>query len=242
MEPVTATDKTLMVLRSAITHRRFTDIVEDTGLAKATVHRILQKLLSYGFLTFDEQYFPGPAMLSMASEAFDAIDISAVATPVIHRLAHETGFTVHVGARNDNEAIYVAIDNGRMPYRLPSHVGDRLSLHSTSIGKVLLATSSPEYVADYADHPGLNAKTPRTITNLTALTKELDRVREQGYALDDEENVPGIRCVGAPVTNYLGQVSHAVSVTTLAMENVNMHGLADEVVRAATEISYRLGS
>ena len=114
---LTAADKTLIVLQAAIEHERFSDIVTATGFAKATVHRILQTLLDYEFvyLASDGTYAPGVTSLRLASRAFNSIDISEVANPVLTQLAEETGYTVHVGALNVNEAIYVAKRQGPTP-------------------------------------------------------------------------------------------------------------------------------
>ncbi|MFG6285463.1 IclR family transcriptional regulator [Actinotignum schaalii] len=241
-----AADKTLIVLRAALEHSRFTDIVEASGLAKSSVHRLLQSLVDYEFVTVNEEgnYLAGPAAMALASHAFKNIDISERAQPFMRELARKVKCQVHVGARARNEAVYVAIEESEMPYRIPSDIGDRLPLHSTSIGKCLLAAQSDETVRKYIADVGLPRKTPRTISTANALFAELYQVRDCGYAVDDEENVPGIRCVAVPIRNHMGRVDHAMSITTLALEKTmdEVIELVPFVVETAAKISRSLGS
>lgn len=241
-----ASEKTLIVLQAVTTHQRFTDIVDQTGLAKATTHRLLKTLEEYKFVTLTESgdYFPGPAALRLAGQAFGLIDISTIAAPHITRLAKETGYTVHIGAATDYQAIYIAKQNGPTPYRLPSRVGDRLELHSTSIGKSILAGLAPTELENTLNNLPFTRFTPNTITKRGALLQEIQKVRTQGFAIDDEENVPGLRCVGAPIFNHAGKVTHGISLTSLVMENPleRVENLAPTVQAAAKSISEALGA
>ncbi|KMY23796.1 IclR family transcriptional regulator [Actinobaculum suis] len=245
-EKLTAADKTLMVLIAAMQESRFTDIVTATGLSKSTVHRLLQTLLNYGFvtLTADGEYLPGPSALRMAGTAFESIDISKIALPFMEELSAATGYTIHLGALNGTEAIYIAIVNGDAPYRIPSGIGDRLALHSTSIGKSLLTGFSERALRRYLRDPGLSPKTPNTHTDAQALRTDLQAIRERGYSYDDEENVPGIRCIGAPIRSHTGQITHGLSLTSLAMENslADLEKLAPQVIATAQKISTALGA
>lgn len=243
---LTAADKTLTVLQAAIENERFSDIVAATGFAKATVHRILQTLLDYEFvfLTSDGRYAPGATALRLASRAFDSIDISEIADPVLSRLAEKTGYTVHVGALNVDEAIYVAKRNGSTPYEIPSIIGKRLPLHATAIGKCLLAGMEPDQLSRVVEQAGLPALTPNTITSVGDLQQELAVVRTRGYSFDDEENVPGIRCIGAPIFDHSGVARYGLSLTSLAMEKSlkQVENFAPAVTEAAEEISRALGA
>ncbi|MDK4319178.1 MAG: IclR family transcriptional regulator [Corynebacterium propinquum] len=243
---LTAADKTLIVLQAAIEHERFSDIVTATGFAKATVHRILQTLLDYEFvyLASDGTYAPGVTSLRLASRAFNSIDISEVANPVLTQLAEETGYTVHVGALNVNEAIYVAKRQGPTPYEIPSTIGKRLPLHSTTIGKCLLADMDTSQLASVVKQAGLAPLTPNTITTPEDLDQEIAVVRTRGYSFDDEENVPGIRCIGAPIFDHSGKATYGISLTSLAMENTlkQIERFAPLVTEAAAEISHNLGA
>ncbi|EPD27017.1 IclR family transcriptional regulator [Actinotignum sp. GS-2025f] len=241
-----AADKTLIVLQAALQHPRFTDIVNATGLAKSSVHRLLQTLVKYEFIAVspDGNYYAGPAALSLAATAFERIDISQQTKPYIQQLAREVGCQVHIGARNGKDAVYVAIQETDTPYRIPSRIGDRLPLHSTSIGKCFLADEEDEAIIRYVAEMQLPKHTPRTISTTAELIKEIDTVRDRGFAIDDEENVPGIRCVAVPIRNHLGRVNHALSITTLTLEKSmdEVIALVPQVKQTAAKISRSLGA
>lgn len=245
MSDTSASDKTLMVLEAALTHPRFTDVVEATGLAKATVHRITATLVSHGFVALagDGTYLPGPKALSLAGAALERIDISALAGPVIADLVAETGCTVHVGALNGDEVIYVARRDSDKPYRMPSRVGKAIWLHSTGIGKAILSTFDAKQVDRFIEHAGLPARTPNTITGRARLSRELAAVRRRGYATDDEENEPGIRCVAAGIRDHTGQTNFGISVSTLTLEHTmeQVEAMAPKAIAAAGRISRALG-
>lgn len=240
----TASDKTLLVLSAALRHPRLTDIVGATGLSKTSVHRIIQTLLKHEYLAqaSDATYYPGPESLRLISTAFRRIDISTLAAPYAAALAEKIGAQVHVGARNGNEAIYILVEESSAPYRIASEVGDRLNLGTTAMGKCFLA-ADPQALARYIDGTGLHPRTPKSITDPGLFHEELNRVRERGYAIDDEENVPGVRCIGAPIADYRGAVTHCLSVSTLAMEHSveQLEEIAPEVISTAGAISAALG-
>lgn len=244
-ERLNASEKTIVVLEAALDNRRFTDVVAASGLARTSVHRILRTLTDRGYLmvSADGEYLPGPRALTVAARAFESVDLSSVARPVIDRLVELTDCTVHVGALVGDEVIYVARGESRKPYRMPSRVGRAIPLHSTSMGKSLLASGPEDRLRNYLQSPGLVPRTPHTIVDRRRFRTELDQVRARGYAFDDEENEPGIRCVGAAIFDHTGSASHGISVSTLALEH-SLDGLArfaGPVVEAAAEISAMLG-
>lgn len=242
---LTATDKTLVVLQEAVDNPRFTDIVNSTGLPKSSVHRILQCLVEYGYLSVSNvgMYYPGATLYSLASKAFERVDIASFSKPFMEELATATNCQVHLGALNWKEVIYIAVRETDLPYRIASRVGDIMPLHCTSMGKAMLAYSADNVVESYINDPGLNPKTPHTITSATQLREELDRIREYGYSVDNEENVPGIVCVAAPIINHLGRAEHGVSVTALAMDKTleELKKYAPLVIDCASKISAQFG-
>ncbi|GAB3563061.1 IclR family transcriptional regulator [Spelaeicoccus albus] len=245
MSDTSAADKTLLVLDAALTNSRFTDVVDVTGLAKATVHRITSTLVSHGFVALadDGTYLPGPKALSLAGAALERIDISALAAPIIADLVAATGCTVHVGALNGDEVIYVARRDSDKPYRMPSRVGKAIALHSTGIGKAILATFDPAEFDRIVGHAGLPARTPNTITGKARLSREIAAVRKRGYAIDNEENEPGIRCVAAGIKDHTGQTNFGISISTLTLEHTvdQVAAMAPQAIEAAARISRALG-
>lgn len=242
----TASEKTLLVLEATLTHSRFSHIVEATGLAKATVHRILATLLESRFvaLAADGSYVPGPRWLALAGRSLARIDISAIAMPFVSALVEKVRCTVHVGVVNGDEIIYLIRCDSEKPYTMPSRVGHAIPLHSSGIGKVVMGAYTEDEVEGYATRTGLPPRTENTISTLEGLRQELATVRSKGYALDYEENVLGVGCVAAPIFDHTGAVRYGVSVSTITLEhNIRqIEAMAPHVVSTAGKISASLGA
>lgn len=245
MAGASASEKTLMVLEAALTYPRFTDVVHATGLAKATTHRILATLVARSFVTVatDGTYLPGPQILALAGRALERIDISAIAQPFVDQLVDEVHCTVHVGAANGDEIIYLIRTDSDKPYQMPSRVGHAIPMHSSGIGKVVLSGYTDDELERFASRAGLPRRTEQTITDLTELRREIARVRACGYALDREENVPGVACVAAPIRDHTGTVKYGLSISTIVLEHSleQVEAMSDAARRAADRISTALG-
>jgi IclR family transcriptional regulator, acetate operon repressor len=238
-------DKALTVLEALAEHSRVTDIAAGTGLPKSTVHRILQSLVGWGFARADGSggYLPGPRILTLAGKVMSRFDPGQHADSALQALRDRTGFTVHFAIRSGDEAVYVRKLEGLRPYQMGSRVGMSLRLHSTSIGKAILAQLSDREVTALTARAGLEPRTPHTIIDADALVAHLAEVRRRGYAIDDEENESGIRCVGAPVFDHTGAVMGGVSVSGLAFEvDADDAALLAEVVAAARDVSLAMGA
>jgi DNA-binding IclR family transcriptional regulator len=243
---VKAVERTLSVLEALGRPRPLADIAERTGLPKPTVHRILQVLVARGFArdADDGIYAAGPRVLTVAGEALAELDLAGLARPALTALQRSVGGTVHLALRNGDEAVYVEKIESGEPYRMASRVGLPLRLHSTAIGKAILAFLPEPELADVLARIPLDAQTASTLVSEDALRAELVRVRTRGYAIDDEENETGVRCVAAPLVDHQGRVAGGVSVSSL----VWVRSLADarrigpEVVRCAAELSAELGA
>jgi IclR family transcriptional regulator, acetate operon repressor len=238
-------DKALTVLEALAEHRRVTDIAAGTGLPKSTVHRILQSLVGREFARADGDggYLPGPRILTLAGKVMNRFDPAQHADAPLLGLRDRTGLTVHFAVRSGDEAVYVRKLGGLRPYQTGSRVGMSTPLHSTAIGKAMLARLPDAEVASVLSRTGLARRTGRTITEPAAFLEHLTDVRRRGYAVDDEENEAGIRCIGAPVFDHTGAVMGGVSVSGLTFEiSPEDKRLADEVVTAAREVSRALGA
>ena len=240
-----ASEKTLLVLEAALNHSRFTEVVEATGLAKATTHRILATLVDAGFITVgpDGSYLPGPKILSLAGRALQRIDISAIAQPFVDELVEKVHCTVHVGVVNGDEIVYLIRSDSDKPYQMPSRVGHAIPMHSSGIGKVVLAGYTDEGIDRFAARAGLPYRTEHTLTTVEALRAEIGTVRRLGYALDREENVPGVACVAAPIRDHTGTVKYGLSISTLTLEHSleQVEEMASLAIEAADKISGALG-
>lgn len=241
-----ASEKTLRVLDAAIRNDRFTDIVDEAGLAKATVHRILATLVEQRYIAGDstQGYQPGSRFLGLAGSALSRIDISHIAQSAVDDLVAEVDCTVHVGAANGFEIVYVIRKDSSKPYKMGSRIGLALPMHSSGMGKAVLADWAPEKVEKYIDEVGLVARTDHTITDPQRLREELESVRQRGYALDIEENEKGTVCVSAPIRDLSGAVKYGLSVSSIALEHPgsSIEQFAPQAIAAAESISRALGA
>ncbi|MBO3746535.1 IclR family transcriptional regulator [Streptosporangiaceae bacterium NEAU-GS5] len=239
-------DKALSVLEAIADHHRVTDIAAATGVSKSTVHRILQSLVEWGFVVADGNggYEPGPRILTLAGRVMNRFDPARQAGHALRSLHERTGYTTHFAIRNGDEAVYVEKLEGRRPYQMPSRIGMSLRLHTSGIGKAILAELSDDEVRQIAKHTGLTPLTPNTLSDVDALIAHLAEIRALGYAIDDEENVPGLRCVAAAVFDHTGRVLGGISISALVldMDRTAIEGLAPEVIAAAKEVSVALGA
>ncbi|MFV2104187.1 IclR family transcriptional regulator [Micromonospora sp. LOL_024] len=240
-----ASEKTLLVLEAVMTHARFSEVVEATGLAKATTHRILATLIERRFVTVapDGSYLPGPKILSMAGQALRRIDISAIAQPFVDDLVDRVRCTIHVGVANGDEIVYLIRADSDKPYRMPSRVGLAIPLHTSGIGKVVLSGYSDHKLDRFVARVGLPPLTSNTITTLDGLRAEIAGIREVGYALDREENVPGVICVAAPIRDSTHKINYGISISTLTIEHTReqLESMAPLAIETAARISAALG-
>jgi DNA-binding IclR family transcriptional regulator len=243
---LTALDRGLDVLESVLADAPETPlaaVATRTGLPKPTVHRILGILVRRGYATSagNGRYGPGPQVFAGAGFANDALRYPGLTGPHLQRLRASTSDTIHLGHRLGDEAVYLDKLDGSRPYRMASVIGMRLALHSSAIGKAILA-----FAADRDSLLGrlnLESHTRKTITDLPTLVAQLGVVRLCGYAIDDEENEDGIRCIGAPVFDYRGDSVGALSVSApaLAFTTQDAISLAPELIAAADAVSSAIG-
>jgi IclR family acetate operon transcriptional repressor len=239
-------DKTLAVLDALGEHERIADIAAATGLPKSTVHRILQTFVRQGYARTTDAgtYVGGPRILLLAGRVMAKVDPAQHVDAELRRLCERTSCTVHFAMLNGDELFYAAKISGRKPYRMASRVGMGLPLHSTSIGKAVLAARPEDAARELIDRTELTARTPRTITDPGQLTAHLTEVRKHGYAVDDEENEAGVRCVGAAVLDHVGRVVGAVSLSFLVADPDHgpVETLGEQVAETARAVSLSLGA
>jgi len=241
-----AVEKTLAVLDALGDHERISDIAAATGLHKSTVHRILQDFARLGFVRVTERgtYQGGARILGLAGRVLARTGAAERAGPALAALQAECGGAVHFALVDGDEAVYVAKVEGDKPYRMASRVGMSLPLHCTSIGKAVLAARPEAEVRALLARTRPVARTARTLVDADAVVGHLAGVRERGYAVDDEENETGVRCVGAAVRDHTHRVIGAVSVAQLVADPAGRppEDLGPRAVAAAREISLLLGA
>ncbi|MGY0234371.1 IclR family transcriptional regulator [Longispora urticae] len=238
--------KAVAVLEALAGHRRVSQLARATGLPVSTVHRILQEFVALGWVRDgdEHEYLLGPAVLRLAGRAGDDSDLARAARPALHALCEQSGYTVHFGVRQGDEAVYVDKLDGRGAYGMRSRVGATFPLHSTAIGKAILAALPDREMRAIISRTGLPPRTPRTIATVPTLAAHLSTIRVRRWAFDDEENVSRVRCVAAVVVDHRNVPVGAVSVSGLVfdLEREQVCRIAPHVVRAAHEVSAALGA
>lgn len=224
-----------------------TELAEALDLHKSTVHRFLVNLERAGMverLPRSGRYRLGLRLFELGSLVIQQMNLWDEALPFLEALVRDSGETGHLAVLDGGEAIYVERVETRRALRIPSAMGRGYPVHATSLGKALLAQQTEERTKEIIAEKGLAAFTKNTITDPAALFAELDRVREQGFAIDDEEYDEGLRCIGSPIMDHTGHVVAALGiggpVTRVTPERVPE--LAALVRAAAKGLSRRLGA
>lgn len=221
-----------------------TEVAEEMGLAKSTVHDHLTTLESNGFLVKDNGiYRVGLRFLDHGGRARNRLEVYQTAKPEIEKLADQTGELVNLVVEENGLGVYIDYAKGEDAVNLDTYLGKHEPLHSTAFGKAILANVPPSRVDEIVERHGLPGETDRTITSREALDERLETVRENGYALDTEERLQGLNCVAAPIKTNDDGVAGAISVSGPAGR---LHGsklrneLADEVMRTANIIEINM--
>jgi IclR family KDG regulon transcriptional repressor len=215
------------------------------GLHKTTAYRLLATLMTRGYVEQYENgnYGAGIGLVSIACKRLDQIEIKYEAEPYLYKLYNKFGYTVHLGVPDEFEMVYINKIEAPQAYRLHSQIGLRVSIFYTAMGKSILMYT-PEVKLDRM----LKSKEYKSYIKSAGITEaeyrsQLAEYRSQGWALDDEENEPGIRCIAAPIFDYHGSAVAAISITGLAqwMTQEQYPEIALQVRDAAFGISQRLG-
>ena len=247
--PIKVLDKTFSILDILFQHgstMHMTEIAEKLGLYPSTIHRILDTLRHWGYVEQDpksQKYRLGLKLLELGMAKLHQMDLAREATPYLKELVKQCNETVHLGVLEGGEVLYLAKEESSQTIRMISYVGKRAPLHCTALGKVLLAHLSTEERKKTLGGKVLPSLTENTITDKEQLEKELSKVREQGFALDREENEKDVRCIAAPIRNYQGEVIAALSISSpiFRIDRNAQNNLKEALIETSENISKRLG-
>ncbi len=221
------------------------EIAKAVGGSKSAVLATLRTLVDFGYLRVVEpgpKYLPGMMLIRLGDLAAAHDPLIAVARPILTQLSEKSGLTIRV-ARNDNGfPIFIDRVDGPGFVRFYTPLGVRELPHVSSAGKAILAELSDEEIRSVAKECGLVSRTKNSITSFTGLKKEIDHIRQVGFATDDEEDAQGIFCVGAAFFDHFGRCLGAISATgvktDLTEEQVNKLGKL--VIRYADQLTKEL--
>lgn len=247
--PVTASvssvDRALTFLETLAKSNRgmtLADIARKLRLPKSSAHCILLTLERRGYIyriPSTHRYLFGMQLFNLAQEAIGRLELRARASQPLRRLLQKTRLTVHMAIYEDGEAVLVEKLEPPTAVKTASHIGRRLDLHCTGVGKALLAYLPEDEINRLRISRIWARHNENTIVFSKKLEAELAHIRKVGYSFDNEEDEIGFRCVGAPVFENNRAVIAAVSVvgTTAQITQETLGSLARNVRHAADEIS-----
>jgi IclR family transcriptional regulator, pca regulon regulatory protein len=227
------------------------DLAREIGLSRSTTHRYIATLAGLGYLQQDpatRKYRLGPRVLDLGFSAINSMDLRELAAPHLQALSDETGHTVNMAVLDGVDIVYIercrTSRQGQREIDLNLHIGSRLPAYCTSMGKVLLANLQPDALRDVLKQTEFVRRGPNTLTARSELLAELDRVRESGLAVNNEELAYGLRSVAAPVRSPTGDVVAAINLAvhrSMVSFDALLARLGPPLQRTADEISARIG-
>jgi DNA-binding IclR family transcriptional regulator len=214
--PIQAAEITVSVLQGLkeIDGGGVTELADHLGMSKSRVHNYLATLKQEEYVVKDgTTYDLGLRLVGLGTYARHGQEIYEVAEPQLEDLAVETGDLVNLLVEEYGMGIYLHREQGENAVEVDSYTGHRVHLHNTALGKAILAAFPRGRVDEIVDRHGLPATTENTVTDRETLYERLDVIGQRGVAFDDEERLPGLRCVAVAVTDNDGEVHGAISVS-----------------------------
>ncbi|MDR7515623.1 MAG: IclR family transcriptional regulator [Armatimonadota bacterium] len=221
-------------------------LAAKTRLHKATLVRMLRCLESLGFIrqTAVGTYQLGLKVFELGSVYYvTQLNVERLARPWMERLVDRWGLTANLAVLDDGQIVYIAIVEPKRALRVQFSVGSRFAAHCTSLGKALLSGLDDREVDRILARRGLPRMTEFTITDPTDLKRQLAAVRARGYAVDDQESIPNVRCVGVPLRDHRGRVVAALSLSgsILDLTDQMIRAVASDLLEASAAISRAMG-
>jgi len=246
---ITSLDRGLRILDTLASESQglgVTEISRRVAGDKSVVYRTLSLLMAHEYVEQDpvsKKYVLGYKVMELAGKRLRTIDLFSTAKPTLKEVVRETGEIVVLAVMIGDVLAYLDKEQGPHAVHISSGLGQPIPLHSTASGKVILAHMSDSELIRVSREKGLPRITDKTITNFSELKAHLAQVRAGGYAVDDKETYPGIRCVAAPIRNHRGAVLASLSISgpTQRVTEANVTVFGEIVMNAAARISARLG-
>lgn len=235
----------LELLATARDGKTVTEIAREVGGSKSSIFSTLQTLTAHGLVSAGggdgaaHHYRLGLALARLGEAAVDQVSLRNVALPVLSELSTATGMSARLAAPDGGFAVVVGRVDAPSAVRFNLHMGQREWPHSSGLGKAIMAELDEDEAERILRHNGMPAHTAHTITEPAVLLNELAAVRRQGYAIDEEEDAPGVFCVAASIHDHGGRCAGALSVTGLKLDlpASRIHEIGDVVRAHADRVS-----
>ncbi len=246
--PIQVADRLFQVMELLASNRRMglTEISIALELNKSTVHRILNSLMYMGYVRQSEEYGKYESTLKIVDIADKIMrnrDILSLVRPHLRALMEVSKETVHLVERDGVEAVYIdKVESYLNSIQMVSHIGSRTPLYCSAVGKAMAADMSEADRKEMWNSSHIIKKTPYTITAYEEFEKNLEEIRTRGYALDNEENEMGVRCIAVSLKGYLGGYEYALSISAPVnrMDNKRIKELSEYVLKTKEDIMAKL--
>lgn len=222
------------------------DISRRLQIPKSTASYLLRTLENMSYMTRDAdsgRYKLGLRLLGLTRGLLLNLNVRDVAKPHLQKFVDETNMSAHLAVLDSGRAVYVEKVEALSFVKMDIWVGHRVPIHTTAVGKALVAHLPEKEVQQILEQCGMEKRTVQSIATNTKYLRELEKVRNFGFAIDNEENSDGARCVAAPVFNSNGKTIAAFGTSGLAslLTETTLPEIADKIRQAASEISSQMG-
>lgn len=223
---------------------------ELSNLNKSTTHRMLQTLQACGYVKPTNTvgtYRLTMKSLTIGQKTLTSLNILNITAPYLEQLNLEIGETINLSMRDHNHAVMIyKLEPTTGMLRTRSYIGQNLELYCSAMGKIFMAYEKNFSLADYwkNNQNNIERHTTNTIVIEADMRKELDQIKEQGYAMDNEENEQGVTCIACPIFNIYGNVIYSISVSlsTIRLNHIGKSVILEKLKNTANLISQELGA
>lgn len=218
------------------------ELSSELSLNKSTVHRILNSLICMDYVRQDPEslkYSLSFKICGLANQILSKNNMIDIARPYLKELSLVSGETVHLVQIDGIHAIYIdKVEASKNSVRMISMVGKSIPLYCSGVGKAILADLPNEKIRSIWDHSSIEQLTKYTVTNYNDFLKLIDETRKTGYAMDNEENELGVRCIAVALKGYNGKSEHAISISAPKdrMSNSRISELKEMILKAKMQI------
>ncbi|WP_020405624.1 IclR family transcriptional regulator [Hahella ganghwensis] len=223
-----------------------TEVAERVRLPTSTTHRLLNTLLQLGYVSQDHErgeWSVGVKAFSVGNAYLKSRDYVSAARPFMRELVLESGETCNLAIMQEGGPVFVAQIECDEMMRMVAKLGSHAPLHASGVGKSMLAGESEAEIRRLLGADELQEFTPKTITTVGSMWEELDRIRQQGFAVDNEEQSMGLRCIAANIYNEYSEVVAAISISgpVQRITEGRITELGELVCNKAESITFSIG-
>lgn len=214
-EPIKAVERSFLVLSALqeLQEAGVTELANHLDIPASSVNDHLITLRKYNYvIKSDNKYHLGLRFLEIGDSSRNRTRLYKKSRREINHLAERTGEVAHLSVKENYDGVIIYEAEGKNSVALDTHVGRRMTLHNTALGKAMLAHMSNPEIEDVLSHQGMPKETNSTITDREELFKQLQAIRDRGYALSTEERLEGLGCISAPINQSGSSPYGAVSV------------------------------